>query len=169
MTRTPEDPREQSVMSSIAERPALVFIVDPRPADYADLRAMGDHRGLTFRCFSSGVEAFCAAAQIRPDLWIINVRLDDMSGFDLVDAVKTSLRRVDIFVVADDYSREDEVRALTASVAMYGCKPPRRAWLCDWRRMRERDSSPSQAPRPGRAALPGNEQLATEPACPSPP
>ncbi len=140
-------------MASSNHSTTLVFIVDPQPSDYVDLRQAGREAGLTLRHFCGGIEALLATAQIWPGLWIINARLEDMSGFDLAETLKARLPQVDVFLVANEYHREDEIRALSMGVAMYVCKPPSGAWLRGWRPVPRRGFFSSEPPRPCQASI----------------
>ena len=122
-------------VAMLTERSICVFIVDPQPSDYANFCSAERAAALAFQCLRRGDDALRAAERTPPDLWIINVRLEDMSGFNLVETIKAQRWHSDVFVVADEYCREDEVRALSMGIAMYGCKPLSDAWLRDWRGM----------------------------------
>ena len=54
---------------------------------------------------------------------IINVELPDLSGFDLVEMLQPFPKGTTVFLVADQYAVEDEVRALRLGVSSYLCKP----------------------------------------------
>ena len=62
-------------------------------------------------------------------LWMINVRLPDMSGFDLLEMIGDQLADARVFVVADCYNAEHEARACRFG-AFYVCKSAAAALDC---------------------------------------
>ena len=64
---------------------------------------------------------------------MINTQLPDMTGFDVVERLDPRRRGSLVFLVADAYRAEDEIRALSLVATMYLCKPVSPAWLDHWR------------------------------------
>jgi DNA-binding NarL/FixJ family response regulator len=122
-----------------------IVIVDPYVDRYAAFvtAAMDGEIGLHF-C-SDALSAIRLARRFRADVWLVSEELPDMEGFDLLPllAEQVSQGEVDpllrgrrqslgsvgqsrhsgIFIVADDYSIEDEQRALAAGIAGYLVRP----------------------------------------------
>jgi len=122
-----------------------IVVVDANPDRYADFveAARAGEVGLHF-CVD-GRSAVRLARRFRADIWVVASELPDMSGLDLVemltqhvlqgdvDPLRTGSRisldrvgqgmRSGIFVVSDDYSMEDEQRALACGVAGYLVRP----------------------------------------------
>ena len=112
--------------------PAMIFVVDPNVGDYAALTRLVANGTRTLRFLLTGHDALRIAASGPPDLWIINVRLPDMSGFHLVEMLEAH-DGCRIFMVTDAYRAEDEIRALSLGVALYLCKPLEATYLRQWR------------------------------------
>jgi DNA-binding response OmpR family regulator len=83
--------------------------------------------------FSSGRDALRAIGAFPGALWIVNIRLPDISGVGLLKIIRHRLRRCRIILVGDDYSAEDELAARAAGATAYLCKPASIAWLVDCR------------------------------------
>jgi DNA-binding response OmpR family regulator len=111
----------------------LVLVVDATPPDYVRLAKWARQAGMRFHQLIRGQDALRAAATVTVHMWIINLDLPDMNGFELVERLQPRRRGSDLFLVADHYRREDELRALSLGVTMYLCKPARASWLRQWR------------------------------------
>lgn len=90
---------------------ARIIVVDPKPSDYEGLLGFAATNGCEVRFLASGRAALRQRHEIRGGLVIINVALPDFSGFDLVEMLQPFPRGSTVFLVADRYSVEDEVRA----------------------------------------------------------
>lgn len=122
-----------------------IVIVDPRCDRYGDFveAARAGEVGVHF-C-ADGRSAIRLARRFRADAWLVSSELSDMSGFDLLsmltssvmqgavdpllDGSRISLDRVGegmrsgIFIVSDEYQIEDEQRALASGVSGYLVRP----------------------------------------------
>jgi DNA-binding response OmpR family regulator len=114
-------------MASLAQcptrvRPARIWIADLRRADYDCL--VGKNAGnLEVRFLSSAHDVLHRWPTVPPDVCIVNVRLPGLSGFDLVEMLRPFPRGTTLGMVADAYSAEDEVHALSLGVHFFLCKP----------------------------------------------
>ncbi|NIL97658.1 MAG: response regulator [Planctomycetales bacterium] len=106
-----------------------VYVVDPEPEGYQTLMQGVKGQQTRFEFVSSGRDALRRNAKARPDLWIINVRLPDMSGMDLQQMLHARNPDVPCYLVGDQYQPEDEVKARQCGATMYFCKPLRREWV----------------------------------------
>lgn len=106
-----------------------VFVVDPTPEDYAELTSGKFTSQTRFEFISSGRDALRHNARAKPDAWIINLRLPDMSGVDLSEMLRSRTPEVPCYLVGDDYKPEDELNARQCGATMYFCKPVRREWV----------------------------------------
>ncbi len=106
-----------------------LVVVDANSDDYADLLQEICRYELEVRMFATGEEALQAAGARDSALWIINMRLPDMSGISLLKLVRQRLTRCRVVITSDVYSSEDELSARCAGATAYVCKPPSVAWL----------------------------------------
>lgn len=109
-----------------------IAIVDSTPLDYSELATPAYELGVTLRSFRTGREALRAAARFRPDLWMINVHLPDMSGFDVVEMLRSERRESCFFCISDAYVVEEEIRSHVLQAAAYLCKPVQVEWITAW-------------------------------------
>jgi DNA-binding response OmpR family regulator len=106
-----------------------LLIVDACPDDYVALVNQLERQEMQVSLFSSGEEALRANRVGHALLWIVNVRLPDMSGVSLLEHIRRGSRRCNIFLIGDVYSAADEVAARAAGATAYFCKPPSPIWL----------------------------------------
>jgi len=99
-----------------------IIVVDSRSEDYDALRASGSG-GEQFRLLRCGSQALFSSRDRAVRLWLINVSLPDMSGFDLADMLRQESSRAPVIMVADEYREADELRTLSLGLAAYVCKP----------------------------------------------
>jgi CheY-like chemotaxis protein len=116
-------------MNESQRRVADLLIVDARLDDYVTLVGQLEWLDAQATLFSTGEEALRANRVAQSSLWIINVRLPDMSGVNLLEHIRRRSRRSNIFLVGDAYSAADELAARAAGATAYFCKPPTAAWL----------------------------------------
>jgi DNA-binding response OmpR family regulator len=116
-------------MSAVKRRFDDLVVVDAKLADYDSLVAALDHEAVRVHLFACGEDALRAAPTQRAALWVVNVRLADMSGIGLLKLIRKRLRRSVVFLVGDVYSAEDELAARSAGANAYVCKPPAVTWL----------------------------------------
>ena len=99
------------------------------------------------RLFATGSDALRAIGHYPSALWIVNIRLPDMSGVAFLKLIRHRWRRCRIILVGDDYSAEDELTARSAGATAYVCKPASSAWLAGCRpRCRSRAIRAGPAP-----------------------
>jgi DNA-binding response OmpR family regulator len=103
--------------------PKTILVVDPKPSDYDCLLPAAAAEGCEVRFFAAGRAVLRHRREMRGGLVIINVELPDLSGFDLVEMLQPFPTGTAVFLVADRYAVEDEVRALRLGVSSYLCKP----------------------------------------------
>jgi DNA-binding response OmpR family regulator len=99
-----------------------IVVTDPRPKDYRDLTALAGEQGWHVHFLTSGRAAIQFAPRGHPALWVINVRLPDMLGFDLLEMLRAQAVAARVFVVADHYDAEDERQACRRGADLYLCK-----------------------------------------------
>lgn len=109
-----------------------VQIVDPRYADYDSLLHLAASAGFDLNFTRTGHAALRAGRLGSVDLWIVNTKLPDMSGFDLLGMLRSARADSTVFVVDSDYQLEHERQATLLQAAQYLCKPVVASWLGDW-------------------------------------
>jgi DNA-binding response OmpR family regulator len=139
-------------MSSITLGIDELVVVDARLADYDVLMADPALAALRVSRYATGEAALRSQAAASAALWLINMRLPDVSGVALLRAVARRTERPSIFLVGDVYSPEDELAARAAGATSYFCKPASAAWLEGYR---QRIRAP--AVRAGPAFCPARE------------
>jgi DNA-binding response OmpR family regulator len=106
-----------------------VVIADKKLDDYGPLVVELSERGVRVGLFSTGEDALRAAGGNAATLWVVNVKLPDMTGVALLKLVRRRLPRSTVFLVGDEYLADDELAARAAGATAYVCKPPSAAWL----------------------------------------
>ena len=106
-----------------------LVVVDANPDDYAELLHELGRYELDVRMYATGEEALQTSTARSAAIWLVNMRLPDMSGISLLKLVRERLAHCPIVITSDVYSAEDELAARCAGATAYVCKPPSVAWL----------------------------------------
>jgi DNA-binding NtrC family response regulator len=109
-------------MTSLLKRQSHIVVVDSRPIDYRNLPRLAGEYGWHVHFLTSARAAVRFFKSSGVDLWIIGVRLPDMSGFELFETLHDQLLGVPAFIVADQYDPDEERRACSLGAALYLCK-----------------------------------------------
>ena len=112
-----------------------LMVVDANLDDYEPLINEFHLDELSIRLFSTGEDALRASAVSSSMLWIVNIRLPDISGLTFLQLVRRRMRRSSVFLVGNGYSAIDELAARSAGATAYVCKPASAAWLKGYRRL----------------------------------
>jgi sigma-B regulation protein RsbU (phosphoserine phosphatase) len=109
---------------STGPQPSRVLVVDD---DAGVLRAVARVLGRRHQvtCAESGTAALDLAKRERPSLAIVDVRLPDMSGFEVTRLLKGALRDVDVILMTGNAEDPDEalVRAIDEGAFYFIQKP----------------------------------------------
>ena len=108
---------------------STICVVDTQPDDYSALVQNAPKEKAEVRFLNCGRAALRLKAGSPPELWIINMRLPDMSGLDLYGMIRSRYPGVPVYLVADNYQAEDEINARSCGATMYFCKPLQSDWL----------------------------------------
>ena len=106
-----------------------LVVVDANLDDYAPLVSELALDDVRVNLFATGEAALRSRCDGASTLWVVNIRLPDMSGVGFLRLIRKRLRRSSIFLVGDEYSADDELAARKAGATAYVCKPPSVAWL----------------------------------------
>lgn len=109
-----------------------VQIVDPQYEDYDCLLGLAASTRLDLGFTRTGHAALRTGRLLGVDLWIVNTKLPDMSGFDLLGMLRSTQADSTVFVVDDAYRLECEQQAMMLQAVQYLCKPVVASWLADW-------------------------------------
>ncbi len=128
----------------------MIVVVDPDRAGYGAIAAVAANDDTDVHFLASGQAALRLHPIAGAGLWLINVELPDMTGFDLYEMLRERLDEGTVVcMVAATYGVEEELRACRAGATMYVCKPLEASWLQKW-------LGPI-GDRPAPAALPGHD------------
>ena len=110
-----------------AETPlsADILIVDDTPANLRLLSGMLVEQGYTVRLAPNGKLALMNAQATPPDLVLLDIKMPDLSGYEVCERLKADPRTCDvpiIFISALDQT-EDKVKAFTFGGVDYVTKP----------------------------------------------
>jgi len=78
-----------------------VVVVDPEFSSYATLAASARLGNLQLHLRSAGTDAIRLSRRIHVDAWIVAAELDDMSGHDLVELLKSECSDIPVAMVVD--------------------------------------------------------------------
>ena len=99
-----------------------IAVADPRPKDYRDLTLLAGEHGWHIHFLTTGGAAIQLARRGFSALWMVNINLPDMSGFDLLEMLRDEAVKPRVFAVADQYRAEDERHACCRGADVFVCK-----------------------------------------------
>ena len=99
-----------------------VVVVDPRPSDYHGLAALAEEHGWHIHLLTTASAAMRFTSGTLSELWMINIRLPEMSGIDLLEMLRERHDHTLMLIVSDRYDIDDEQSACRAGAASYLCK-----------------------------------------------
>ena len=105
-----------------------IVVVDRAPSEYAQLLTTNARPGLVFH-FTVSAEDALRLSILNRATWLVNVALEDMSGFELASIVKRRREGDAVVLVGDRYDLLHEKAARSSGRLMYCCKPPQEWWL----------------------------------------
>jgi DNA-binding NtrC family response regulator len=117
-------------MSAALETQSHIVVADRRPHDYRDLAELASRHSWHVHLLTSGQATLRLAHSTRADLWMLNVQLPDMSGFDLFDMLHSHFMAERIFLIDDQYDPDRERHACGCGAALYLSKDPRGSIDC---------------------------------------
>jgi len=104
------------------EEHGIIAVVDPRPEDYWQLAERVESAGSYCRYATTAENALRLAEVARPGLWLVNLKLPDMSGQDLFRLLRPRFAGTPHFLISDTYDPQAEITAL-AEGGRFLCKP----------------------------------------------
>jgi sigma-B regulation protein RsbU (phosphoserine phosphatase) len=110
---------------------ARILVVDDDPGIlHALSRILGRRHQVT--CVATGPEALAAARRLRPDLAVVDIRLPEMTGFEVTRGLKAALRDIDVILMTGNAEEPDDnlIQALDEGAFYFIQKPfDRRVFL----------------------------------------
>ncbi len=102
-----------------------ILVVDDQPANLRAVSALLTRHGYAVVTADSGEKALAIAAEVRPDLMLLDMMMPGMDGFALLQEIKqdAQLRRVPVVFLTAAQERELLVRAFDAGAVDYVTKP----------------------------------------------
>jgi DNA-binding response OmpR family regulator len=116
------------------------MVVDANCDEYDALITALRAQHAQIQCFSTGGDALRGMSAFRATLWLVNIRLPDMTGVGLLKLIRQRMAPCGVILVGDDYSPEDEFAARAAGATAYVCKPASVTWV---KGIRTRPRSPA--------------------------
>ena len=116
-------------MAQSTDTSQLIVVVDPQPDDYTVVTPWAEENNVQCHFAVSGLLALRVARDRKPALWMVNVELPDMTGFDLLEMISDILDGPLVVLVANEYRAQDELRSAEAGATLYISKPLERSWL----------------------------------------
>jgi DNA-binding NarL/FixJ family response regulator len=116
---------EAVVASQAAVQEAPVLVVDPDPAQRSLVRGLVERAGFRSEAVATGEQALESARRERPQLVVLEVRLGDMSGYEVCRALREEFGETlgIMFVSADRTDPCDRVAGLLIGADDYLGKP----------------------------------------------
>src|ERR1700691_3427894 len=104
---------------------ANIIVVDDQPANLKLLEDMLKVRGYKVRSFPRGRLALAAAVQNPPDLFLLDINMPEMNGYELCECLKSNpeLSTAPVIFLSALSATEDKVKAFQAGGADYITKP----------------------------------------------
>jgi signal transduction histidine kinase len=104
---------------------ASIMVVDDQPANLKLLEDMLKVRGYKVRSFPRGRLALAAAVQHPPDLFLLDINMPEMNGYELCECLKSNpeLSAAPVIFLSALSATEDKVKAFQAGGADYITKP----------------------------------------------
>jgi CheY-like chemotaxis protein/signal transduction histidine kinase/HAMP domain-containing protein len=112
-------------------RSRKLLIVEDNPAEQMSIAELLGHNDITVECVATGNDALSALREQSYDCVVLDLRLPDMSGFDVLEAIRDDAKLRDVPVVVftgkELTSEEDtRLRNLARSVVVKGVESPER-------------------------------------------
>jgi len=104
---------------------ASIMVVDDQPANLKLLEDMLKVRGYKVRSFPRGRLALAAAVQNPPDLFLLDIHMPEMNGYELCERLKSdpAVSAAPVIFLSALSATEDKVKAFQAGGADYITKP----------------------------------------------
>jgi DNA-binding response OmpR family regulator len=102
-----------------------IIVVDDNPTNLELLEEMLRHRDYTVRSLTAGKAALAAALQEPPDLFLLDINMPEMNGYEVCERLKSmpSLSGIPVIFISALDSTEDKVKGFRSGGVDYISKP----------------------------------------------
>jgi two-component system, NtrC family, response regulator AtoC len=100
-----------------------ILVVDDEKNIRALFREELEDEGYEVTCASSGREALDKVAEQTPDLILLDVRMDDMTGLEVLDVIRKARPNLPVIMCTAVRGLEDDFTMWDAQVSDYITKP----------------------------------------------
>lgn len=109
----------------MGDKKSTILIVDDEPSACNTLEALLYHEGYDLRFASNGPEALAKAAELTPDLILLDVMMPDMDGFEVCQHLRESqlLAEVPVIMITALDDRNSRLRGFEAGADEFVSKP----------------------------------------------
>lgn len=112
-------------MEKLAERPFRILAVDDEPQNRRLIKLLLEHEGFTVILAEDGRQALNLLEQEQVDLLILDLRMPEIDGFQVLERLDQAgkLPRLPVVVLTADQEREVRIQALSSGAADFVAKP----------------------------------------------
>lgn len=102
-----------------------IVLIDDNPQNLHLLCTILKNQGFRVRSFTSGKQALHAIQSERPDLFLLDVRMPEMDGYEVCRRLKADdeFKKIPVVFLSATHNLEDKIRALKAGGVDYITKP----------------------------------------------
>lgn len=104
---------------------ALIYVVDDEPTIHELYTCALESADFASKCFFDGKSMFKALKQELPDLIILDIMLDEMDGFEILELLRneTDTKEIPVIVISAKGEEINKVKGLNLGAADYIAKP----------------------------------------------
>ncbi len=100
-----------------------ILIIDDDTSQLELLRIFLSRKGYTVHCVPTATEGLEAGSRLKPDLVILDIRLPDMDGIEVLQHLKKKNKAVNIIMITAYHDMETTVKAMRFGAYDYITKP----------------------------------------------
>jgi DNA-binding NtrC family response regulator len=102
---------------------AKLTIIDDEPGILQVMKKLAERMGHETYAYQSGTEGLNGTLSVRPDLMIVDLRIPDLSGLDIIKRAKAEIPEIAIIMVTGYSSVDSAVQAMKLGAFDYLAKP----------------------------------------------
>src|SRR5262249_42313437 len=116
-------PHESATMGTMPDAKPLLLVVDDEDSVLSLVRRVGEAEGFDVITSADGRAALETAGSRRPDLVLVDLRMPDVGGLDIVRAVREAVPKATIVLMTGHATIDSAVEAVKLGAADYLTKP----------------------------------------------